>query len=493
MRTNRFLAAGLAAALLLSACGGDDGGGDSADRTSGGGTASDLPPCPVDALESTTAPTEIVVWHSQTAKPAEALDQLAAEFNASQDKVVVRLENQGADYRELVSKYISAIPSGQLPDLLLVDDTSTQLLADSGTVLPAQSCADASDYDLSVFDETARSYYSIDDALYPGSVGLASALLFYNKNHFREAGLDPEDPPGTLAEVQAAAQAIADAGVEGPDGPITAPLVHELGAWKAEFWLTGDKGPIVDNDNGRGTGETTAAAIDDEPTTALWTWMRDMDEAGLINPVASVPGAVDQFLAMASAKASMVVESTSAATSIEAFMAGELTPEELGARGEEANLSGLDIGAAPFPGITAPGQIQVGGFAWYLMSTGTDAEKAAGWNFLQFLNTVDSQVTLTLVASALPWRNGVVDDPRIQDSWTSTMSGRFLAQAYDQQQNGLDPAFPGPLIGPYDEVRTAIEKGQERLLLEGQPVDEVIASVSADIDAAVTRYNDEGF
>jgi len=493
MRTSRILAVGLTASILLTACGGDDGGGSAGGGDTGGASSADLPPCPVDALADTTGPTEIVVWHSQTAKPAAALQQLAAEYNASQDKVVVRLENQGADYRELVSKYISAVPSGQLPDVLLVDDTSTQLLADSGTVLPAQSCADASGYDLSVFDETARSYYSIDGALYPGSVGLASALLFYNKNHFRDAGLDPEDPPETLAEIQIAAQAIADAGVQGADGPISAPFVHELGAWKTEFWLTGDKGPIVDNDNGRGTGQTTAAALDGEQATALWTWMQDMDAAGLFNPVASVPGAVDQFLAMASPKASMVVESTSAATSIEAFMAGELTPEELGARGQEANLSGLDIGAAPMPGISEPGKIQVGGFAWYLMSTGTDAEQAAGWDFLQFLNAVDSQVTLTLVASALPWRDGVVDDPRIQASWTSTMSGRWLAMAYDQQRNGLDPSFPGPLIGPYDEVRTAIEQGQERLLLQDQPVDAVIASVSAEIDTAVRRYNDEGF
>ena len=41
-------------------------------------------------------------------------------------------------------------------------------------------------------------------------------------------------------------------------------------------------------------------------------------------------------------------------------------------------------------------------------------------------------------------------DERIQDAWGSRLSGRWLALAWDQQQTGLDPAFPGPLIGPYD-------------------------------------------
>ncbi len=486
MFDRRAAAALTAGVLLLGACG---GGGEESDDTSGGSdgpdaTAPELPPCPIDALDDVTEPVEIVVWHSQTAKPGEALTELAATYNESQDKVRVRLENQGTAYPELVAKYISSIASGDLPDVLVVDDTSTQLLADSDTVLPAASCFEADGTDLSVFDETAQAYYSIDGALYPGSVGLANVVLFYNRDHFERAGLDPDDPPGTLEELRAAAEAIADAGIT------DTPLAHELGSWKTEFWLTGAGAPVVGNDNGRGAEETVQSALDNDGTRALWTWMKGMNDDGLLLAVPNDPGNIDHYLAMSNESASMMVESSSAASSIEAFLAGDRTVADL--EGEDVgDVSGLQIDAGPFPGIDEPGQMQVGGDAWYVMNTGSDEEQAAAWDWVQFLNSADSQVTMTLVASFLPWREGVIDDPRITEAWEGTLAGRWLALAQQQQVDGLDPAFPGPLIGPYDEVRDAIASAQERMLFDGQSVDDAIGAASEEIDEALQQYEAE--
>jgi sn-glycerol 3-phosphate transport system substrate-binding protein len=492
-RRRSITALGLSLALLATACGGGDenadggSGGSGSAGGGGGGEGVELPDCPVDALASASGPIELTVWHSQTAKPEEALQQLVGTYNDSQDKVEVSLESQGASYEELVDKYLAAIPSGDLPDLVLVDDTSTQLLADSGTVLPAQACIDADNYDLSGFDPTAIAYYTIDGALYPGSVGLANIILYYNKNHFRAAGLDPDDPPETLAEVREYAEKIADAGIT------ETPVVHELASWKTEFWLTGAGAPIVDNDNGRGGEETTGAAFDSEAARQLYQWFADMDADGLLLPVARTDGSIEHYLALASQSASMTVESTSAATSVEAFLQGDLTDDELGADTSEVDLTKLDIGAGPFPGLDAPGKMQVGGFAWYLTTAGSDEEQSASWDFVKFLNTPDSQVTLTLVASALPWLTAAADDPRIVEAWDSSLSGKWMALAYDQQMNGLDPAFPGPLIGPYGETRTAIEDSMDALLLEDTSVDDAVAQAQADIDAAVQVYRDEGF
>lgn len=481
-------AIGLSLALVAAGC----GGGDSTDQSGSGGTgrgsaAVDLPPCPIDALDGSDGAVDITVWHTQSAKPEEALQELVATYNDSQDVVDVSLESQGSSYEELVRKYLAAIPSGDIPDIVLVDDTSTQLLADSGTVLPAQSCAEADQYDLSVFDPTALAYYSIDGALYPGSVGLANVVLYYNKNHFTAAGLDPDAPPETLAEMQEAAQAIKDAGV------VDTPIVHELASWKTEFWLTGAGAPVVDNDNGRGEGGTTSGAFDTDASRSLYQWLRDVDDAGLLLPVARTDGGIEQYLALASQNASMVVESTSAATSVEAFLQGDLTSEDLGTDATVEDLSKLDIGAGMFPGISEPGRMQVGGFAWYMTTGGEDVQQAAAWDFMKFLNTTDSQVTLTLVASALPWLTSAVEDPRIAEAWSSSLAGQWLALAYEQQVEGLDPAFPGPLIGPYGDVRTAIEDSMDRLVLEDASVDDAIAGAQADIDAALAQYNDDGF
>src|SRR5689334_3264449 len=92
----RSLVAGLAAALLAAACGGGDDSSAGPSTTGDGGLA--LPGCPLDALDAATGPVEVVVWHTQTARPLDTLTALVEEYNASQDKVRVRLESQGASY-----------------------------------------------------------------------------------------------------------------------------------------------------------------------------------------------------------------------------------------------------------------------------------------------------------------------------------------------------------------------------------------------------------
>lgn len=498
-----------ASALVAAACGGDDA---TSTPTSPGETAaptvttdpdeppatgeppatdepapttppSDLPPCPVDALESASGPVEVVVWHTQTAEPDSTLTALAAAYNASQDKVRVRLESQGASYTELKLKFQAALPSRSLPALILFDDTSTREMADSGVVLPGQSCFDAAGVDLGDFGSMATSYYVIDGTLWPVAANPAGILLFYNKTHFEQAGLDPNDPPSTLAEVRAAAEALKAAGVS------ERPLVHELAAWKTEFWLTGAGAPLVNNDNGRGPGVTDAATLADNPVALeLFTWFDDMVADGLLEPIPSADGQINHFLAMASQRSSMVIESSSAATSVEAFLAGRLDPNVLGEDGAPSP-SGLDLGAADFPGLVPGNRTQMGGAAWYLLNTVPDQVQAAAWDFVTFINSNEAQVKLLTGGSFIPWRSSTLQDPEVVAYFESGLSGRWLRIAAEQLQR-IDPGFPGPLIGPYDpETRDALEKAMESMLLSGASPQQALDQAQRDIDAALDLYN----
>jgi len=474
-------ASAVVATLLIAGCGGggDDGGG--------GGTA--LPECPLDALDGTTEPVEVVVWHSQLAETERTLEALVAEYNDSQDVVEVVLESQGSSYEELVRKFTQAIPTRQLPAAVVVDDTSTQFMADSGVVLPAQSCVDVDDYDLSQFLPTAVDYYTVDGAFYPGSANLGTALTYYNRNHFRRAGLDPDDPPATLSELREAAEAIREAGVT------TTPMVLSLSPWIIEFWLTGAGAPVVDNDNGRGEGGATAAALaDNETATELLGWIADMQTDGLLQALPYAEGGIDQYLALASQNASFTVESSSAATSIAAFLEGDLDVGALDPDADEpTDLSGLDIGAGPFAGIDAGGRGQVGGAAWYMVNTTPPEVQAATWEFMKFLNGNEAQVQLDLGGSYLPFLRSAADDPRIVDQWSTTLSGRWLATANEMLLDGIDPAFPGPLIGPYTEARLAIREGLEALAVDGRTPEQALQLMQDELDAAFERYREEGF
>jgi sn-glycerol 3-phosphate transport system substrate-binding protein len=460
------------------------------DESGSSATPGELATCPLDALDQASGPVDITLWHFLGGETGAALNQLADEYNASQSKVRVHVESQGTTNDELWSKYRAGISTRDLPAIAVADDTVTVDIVNSNTLLPAQSCIDADNYDMSPFLPAAQQYYTIDGVLYPASVNLSGALIYYNKNHFRRAGLDAETAPKTLAEVRDYAQKIKDAGV------VDKPVILKVGPPLIEMWLTGVGQPVVDNDNGRGTGDTTEAAFDTDTTVQLYTWFQQMQKDGLLTIVPDTPGQVDQYFGIARQTASMTIETSTAATTIEKFLGGDTSAAASSPTSVDTSnvdLTALDIGAGEVPGIQEPGRLQMGGGAWYMTNTGTPEQQAAAWDFMKFFNSQPSQVTWNLRGGYLPYRTTAVDDPAVQDRWTNTLAGRWLAIAYDELLNGVDPNFPGPLIGPYDEFRAAIRKSVEQLAFDDGDPATVVTQASDETTDALQRYQDENF
>ncbi len=486
--TSRRVAAVLTAfvALWAAACGSSSD--DSTGSAAGGG--SELPSCAVDALDDATTPVEIVVWHSYVAKTRETLEKLVNQYNASQSRVRVRAESQGNSYDELWSKYQQSAQSGGLPAIAILEDTATQSIVDSGTVLPAQSCIDADNYDTSDLVQAGIDYYSIDGAFYPGTINMSSPLLYINKNHLRDAGLDPETEPRTLAELRDVAQKIKDSGAT------ETPLAMNLTSWFIETWLTGDGKPIVDNQNGRGEGETSAAGFDNQDTVGLMQWIKDMHDDGLLLAIPYVGGKIDHLLALSgdNPKASMTFETSTAATSIKAFLGGDQSVvASAGADAGNVNVSGIDVDAVLMPGLTEAGQVQMSGGAWY-MTAGQPAEvQAAAWDFIKWWNSPETQITWNVEGSYIPFSTTAAQSPEVQQFWQNDLAGRWLALSYQQLSQGVDPDWPGPLIGPYDDVRRAIENGLNELTLEGRSPQDVVTRSADASTAAIERYNEGNF
>ncbi|HEY5154402.1 MAG TPA: extracellular solute-binding protein [Acidimicrobiales bacterium] len=486
--SRRLATASLVAALVLvGACGSSNSSGDAA----GGGTSDTrqpLAPCPVDALASAAGPVEVVLWHPFVAKTKDTLEAMVAQYNASQTKVKVRVEAQGS-YDELAAKYRAAVPSKDLPGIAIFEDVNTKSVADSGTVLPAQSCIDADHYDTSDLLASVKAFYSVGGALFPASANLSTPLVYVNRNHFRRAGLDPDKAPTTLAEIRADAQKIKDAGI------VDRPLALSLQPWFIESWLTGEGEPIVDNDNGRGPGQTTTAVFDNDKTREIYTWIRDMNRDGLLTPVPNTAGNIDDYLSLAQQKSSMIIESSVAATSIKAFLKGNLDPNTLqgGSGAGNVDLTALDIGAGRFPGVSQPGQVRLGGSGWYITDTTKPEVQAAAWDFMKWWNALDQQVRWNLEGSYLPFRTSAAKDPRVTSAWNDDLSGRWLAISYDQLSNGINPDFPGAQFGPFDKYDDATTASVESMVFgTTEPAAAVTAAATKTTDA-ITQYNKDNF
>ncbi len=528
---HRLLALLLSLTLVAAACGGgdDDEGagddttsddttsddttsddttdddGDPTDEADGGGTVTDegggasdqglveelnLPECPVGAHLEAEGTIEIDFWHPLVTFSAEAMDDIGAAFNASQDKIVVNVEAQGS-YGELLAAYRESIRSNDLPAVAITDRGAFRDMVDSGTVLPAQSCVEAEGYDLSGIDELVRSYFSLDGALYPAAMNVSTPVLYYNRTHFEAAGLDPDDPPETLAELRDAAQAIKDAGVA--DTPLSLLLQGEY----VENWLGGVGVQIVNADNGR-AGNATAATFNGPEALEVYTTLQEMRDAGTVVSYTNTPGQFQHYFAALDA-ASMVFETSTASVTIAAFLGGTANLSELVDEAEAAGVDiegvtdlSIDMGVAPFPGLREPGRAAISGGAYYMTNTGSDAELAAAWEFMKFLNEFEQQKVVHLKASYLPINDEVLNDPEVQRVWETDAAGQWLATAH-AQLSAIDPDNPGPAVGPFSEQRGIFNRSLEELMLEGRDPADILADAEDDVNEALQDYVDANF
>ncbi len=217
-----------------------------------------------------------------------------------------------------------------------------------------------------------------------------------------------------------------------------------------------------------------------------------MQADGLLNGVSGTEGRFEHYFAVGLQQSSMTLETSTAVTTIDAFLEGELDPSQFDIELEELPPIDLDIGVAQYPGLEEAGKGQLGGGVWYMPNTNGDEVIAGAWDFISWMNEPAQQVRWNLEGSYLPWNLAAADDPELQEAWESTRRGRWLAIAYEALLNA-DPEWPGPLIGPYDRTREAIRDGLDSVIFGGSEVGPAVTETNEAITAAVERYSEENF
>jgi len=471
-------------ALVAAACSDPPTAGGGGEQVVAEDGEVDLPECPLQALENADEPTEITLWYGGLGGPVKnTLDSMVAGFNASQDKVVLTASDQGQSFAEVYRKFESAAAAdtSQLPDLVLLEDTQLQVIADSGLMLPTQSCMEADGYDMTDIEPAVRARYSVNDVLYPGYMNVTSQILYYNKSHWVRAGLDPNDPPGTLQEVYEAAKALKAAGIP---KPVSFKVSHAI----FENWLSGEGVDVVNNNNGH-DGRATEATFDTPEAVDILQLLRKMDDEGLVNVFANTEGSVDHYIALAAQESSMLIETSTASSAIAAALGGNLTPEDLGA---DVDVSGIDpSGLLPasgrFPGVSSSGEVHPGGGAFFIVNTSEPAQQAGSWKFLQFMLQPENAKAWHLQAGYLPIVKSVVDEPDVQAFWQDSLAGILVKPAVDQLQNA-DPDKPGPLIGPYIDFSDNLEAAMEAVLFDNADIESSLADAQAKVTESLERY-----
>jgi sn-glycerol 3-phosphate transport system substrate-binding protein len=157
------------------------------------------------------AKTKIVWWHAMSAALGEEVNRLAREFNASQGTYEVEAIFKGT-YTETLTAAIAAFRAGQAPHIVQMFEVGTgSMLAAGPAVKQIWQLAQETGVALNPenYVGAVRGYYSLTDGrLASMPFNSSTAIMWYNKDAFEKAGLDPEKPPATWQEVVKATQAL---------------------------------------------------------------------------------------------------------------------------------------------------------------------------------------------------------------------------------------------------------------------------------------------
>jgi sn-glycerol 3-phosphate transport system substrate-binding protein len=444
----------VATSLVLAACG---GGGDS---SSDGAAAPSA-----DALKEAKGVTTVSFWHAMDGKNAEVLNQLVSDFNvANKGKIEVKSTYAGK-YDDAITKYKAAIQSKSTPDVIQIYDIGTQFMIDAKQTVSMQSCIDRDKVDVSDLQPNIAGYYSIDKKLNSMPFNTSMPLLYINKTMFTKAGLDPEKPPTTLAEVRTAAEKLSKKN----GGPADYGFGAAIYGWLLEQFMATSGTEYCNEANGR-TGRATAVNFAEGPNLEVVQWWQKMVKDGLAANTGRDTKAAQA--AFKSGQLAMNLESTG----------------QLGGYSEAAKKGGWELGAVNYPHVAAgqTGGPIIGGASLWVDGVGhKDASKEASWQFVKYLVEPATQAKWHTGTGYFPNSKGALNEP--VDVAYRKANPLFDVAVKQLEGTKLTTATQGCLLGVMPQARKASEDGLEAALNGTDPKTAMTKAADA-VAAQLTPY-----
>jgi sn-glycerol 3-phosphate transport system substrate-binding protein len=433
-----------------------------------------LPPCKPAALDDATGPVELTFWHGLSNETKTELERQTAEFNSSQNRIRVNLEFQGS-YEITIDKYLQS-NLGNRPDLVQTPEYALQLMIDTESTVPVQACIEAAKYDTSPFLPAVLNAYSAEGVLWTMPYNVSNPVLYYHRGVFQDAGLDPEQPPRTLAEVAEFGRQIQQSGAASYGLAVDSPP-DGGGGWFLEQWLGKEGALYCDNSNGR-DAPSTRVLWDQGPAEKILTELRDVvtDGAGIY--VGENPGGADTLLKLAdqAAPASMAISTSASLGTVLAFVGSDSVP----------GISDEDIGIGPMPSPSGQLGVNVGGASLWIVDKGDDIKAAAAWEYITFLDSAQQQSEWAAATGYVPLRTDALELDPIKTVYTD--DPRFKV-AYDQLLASSDSDLAsGPVLGPLREVRVFAAEAMGAIIQGADPA-QTLTAAAAEANSLIADYN----
>lgn len=350
-------------------------------------TATAAPAATTAPTTAAAAPVELTFYYPvAVAGPiTQIIDGYIAKFQTQNPNIKVKAVLSGG-YGDTLTKIQTTIKGGGTPpDVAVLLSTDLYSLVDSNAILPLDDMVKAAGGDKFTADfypaYLANSNYQSHIWSLPFQRSIP--VMYYNKDLFKAAGLDPAKPPTTYQEMVTAAQKLTKA-----DGSTWGLEISSDGIpyWLFQSFVIG-AGANVFSASNKTTFDTPAVA------TALQQFS-DLPNKYKVMPTgillwANMP---NDFV---NGKAAMIWHSSGSLTNI-------------------LKQAKFDVGVTNTVGDKGPGAATGGGNMYIFKGIPAD-HQAAAWKFLQFMSSAEIQADWSINTGYVPARKSANDVQTLKD------------------------------------------------------------------------------
>ncbi|MDN4493968.1 ABC transporter substrate-binding protein [Ureibacillus aquaedulcis] len=401
----------------------------------------------------------VTFWHSMGGAGQEALNSIVESYNSSQDEIQVNAEYQGT-YDESLTKFNAVAGSDSAPTMIQTFEIGTRAMINSGQILPIQELIDSDGYDMSGLEENITNYYSLDGTFYSMPFNSSTPVMYYNKDAFEAAGLDPEAAPETFEEIIEANKAIAEA------NPEMKGFALQAYGWLWEQLLANQGALLLNNDNGRSDTPTEIGWTEEEGKS-IFNWVKQMvDDGTFANYGTNGDNMVAGFLA---GDVAMFLQSSASSRDVI-----DNAPFEVG------------IAYLPHPEAKERQGVVIGGASLWMVDGKPEEEQKAAWEFMKYLQTPEVQAQWHVGTGYFAINPAAYDEQVVKDAYAEKPQ---LQVTVDQLQDTKSSfATQGALMDMLPEGRKIMETALESVY-NGGNVDEAYSTAVDQFNAAIEKAN----
>lgn len=431
---------------LLAGCGGNADGQQEAPAGTAEGTAETAAAAETKQGGGETAsPGEKVTvefWNVFTGSDGDILRQIVDNYNKTNtDNIEIQMDIMPND--QLQQKLPAAIATGTAPDLVLFGVENIAPYVSNDSLEDISDFWEVTGADKSNILENVLELSYVDGKLYGAPMQYNVSYLYWNKDLFAAAGLDPEKAPETMEELAEYAEKLTDSSKNqfGLALPTNATYMQFL-------WANGG-----DADD----PSTNQNLLDSEENLKTLEWLQDLTVNKKVSPENITGSEADTMLQ---------------AGQIGMYMSG---PWQINGLREQ----GINFGIAPCVAGSAGAFSPAGGCS-YVIPKGTDeSQKLAAYKFMRYWLTDDILKEWSQKNGFPVWSKTLMEDPEIQNDevLNSISKATEIGRSYNLGYSLASQIDNDVMIPMFEKVMTGAAAPKDALKEAVEAMDRVLAAV----------------